>query len=658
MKTVFSMTALLVIAALLVGCQAAQAPVPTPVPPAPSPVKATATAVPPLPTPTPVPAPPTSTSIPPEPTVGAKAAAPAAKVIARGAPMHGANGLYFDKNDRLYIASFHGREIVVMDPDSGKILDRIGPDRGVDTPDDLTFGPDGSLYWTALGTGEVGKLTPDGKKVTVAKGLPGANPITFSDDGRLFMARCFMGDGLYELDPNGVKPPRPIDEKLVDFNGFDFGPDGKLYGPIFTGGKLIAVDVDSGAMRTVAEGFKVPAAAKFDAQGRLFVLDQAQGKVFLVNPASGQKTEYATIEPGLDNLAFDSKGRLFVSNANTAAIYEVRADGTVRTVSPGGFTNVVGIAVLPRDGGESVYVGSVFSVAEFDGATGQQRSFVQALIGASPLQMPATLAADGTSLVISSWLNNSVQVWDPATNVVSVKYTDVAAPLNAIRFQGDIVVAELGSKPPRVVRISAADPTQRTTLAEMGVPAGLAATGQDLWATDWAAGTVVQIVKGGQQVKPPAVVASGLKGPEGLAIAPDGSLLVVESLAGKLSRIALPGGTVSTIAEGLELGAAGPAGMPPVWRLDSVAVGPSGAIYVGGDKANVLYRIEPAAGASSATMAAAFPIGIFTNPVGWTWEFKEDGRQSFQMPDVRAWGTYAVSGNKIVFKESSSTCAA
>ena len=303
-------------------------------------------------------------------------------------------------------------------------------------------------------------------------------------------------------------------------------------------------------MRTVAEDFKVPAAAKFDAQGRLFVLDQAQGKVFLVNPASGQKTEYATIEPGLDNLAFDSKGRLFVSNANTAAIYEVRADGTVRTVSPGGFTNVVGIAVLPRAGGESVYVGSVFSVAEFDGATGQQRSFVQALIGASPLQMPATLAADGTSLVISSWLNNSVQVWDPATNVVSVKYTDVAAPLNAIRFQGDIVVAELGSKPPRVVRISAADPTQRTTLAEMGVPAGLAATGQDLWATDWAAGTVVQIVKGGQQVKPPAVVASGLKGPEGLAIAPDGSLLVVESLAGKLSRIALPGGTVSTIAEG------------------------------------------------------------------------------------------------------------
>ena len=63
-----------------------------------------------------------------------------------------------------------------MDPDSGKILDRIGPNAGWSTPDDLTFGPDGSLYWTALRTGEVGKLTPDGKKVTVAKGLIGRKP--------------------------------------------------------------------------------------------------------------------------------------------------------------------------------------------------------------------------------------------------------------------------------------------------------------------------------------------------------------------------------------------------------------------------------------------------------------------------------------------------
>lgn len=523
--------------------------------------------------------------------VPVSAQTPGPRVIAHGAPLHGANGLYFDQNDRLHIASVAGREIVVMNPDSGKILDRIGIERGVESPDDLTFGPDGSLYWTALFTGEVGKLTPEGEKVVVAQGLMGVNPITFSADGRLFVARDFLGNGLYELDPNGVQPPRPIDETLVGLNAFDFGPDGKLYGPLFYDGKLVSIDVDTGAMLTVAEGFTVPVAAKFDAQGRLFVLDQTEGQVLQVDPANGTKSVYATIEPGLDNLTFDSKGRLFVSNANTGAIYEVRANGIVRRVSRGGFTDVGGIAVLQRARSESVYVPSTFAVTELNGRTGQQLSLIQSLLGVSPLHSPMTIAPDGTQLILSSWFGNAIQVWDPATNAVSLSITDLAVPLNAIRFQGDIVAAELGTTPARVVRISAADPAQRTTLAEMIVPAGLAATAQDLWATDWAAGTVVQIVKEGQQLTPPVVVATGLQGPEGLAVAPDGSLLVVEAAAGRLSRISLPDGTVSTVAAGLELGAAGPPTMPPTWMLDSVAVGPSGAIYVGGDKANVLYRI-------------------------------------------------------------------
>ena len=513
------------------------------------------------------------------------------QVLARGAPIRGANGLYFDKLDRLHIGSVFAREIVVMDPNNGKILDRIGYDHGVDTPDDVTFGLDGSLYWTAIMTGEVGRLTPGGNKLTIAKGLTGANPVTFSDDGRLFIARNFTAAGLYELDPNGVKPPRPIDEKLADLNAFDFGVDGRLYAPIMSSGKVVSIDVDSRAMRTVAEGFKVPVAVKFDAQGRLFVLDSSQGKVFMVDPTDGRKTEYAAMEPGLDNLAFDSRGRLFISNAYTGAIYEVHGDGKVRSVSPGGMTSVGGIAALARADGESIYVPTVFGIVEFDGLTGMQRRFVRAPILESPLRMPMTLSTDDSCLVVSSLLQNAVQVWNPATNAISTEYTDVASPMNAIRFQGDIVVAEMGTKPPRVVRISKENPIIRTTLAELKAPVGLAATRKDLWATDWSAGTVVQIVKAGQQVTPPAVIASGLKGPEGIAVSPDGSLLVVESAAGRLSSINARSGAVSTVAEKLELGLPGPANMPS-WIFDGVAVGPSGAIYVGGDKTGVLYRIR------------------------------------------------------------------
>jgi sugar lactone lactonase YvrE len=118
------------------------------------------------------------------------------RALARGAPIPAANGTMFDSKGRLHVASVGGRSILVIDPETGAILDRIGPDRGVEGPDDLTFGSDGSLYWIALLTGEVGKLSPDGTKSTLAKLPPGVNPITFSDDGRLFVALDFLGDGL------------------------------------------------------------------------------------------------------------------------------------------------------------------------------------------------------------------------------------------------------------------------------------------------------------------------------------------------------------------------------------------------------------------------------------------------------------------------------
>ena len=98
------------------------------------------------------------------------------KVLVRGAPIHGTNGIMFDDQDRLYIASVVGRELVIMDARSGRIIDRLGPDAGVESPDDLAFGPDGSVYWTSLLTGVVGRRTPAGE-VTTQFVAPGANPM-------------------------------------------------------------------------------------------------------------------------------------------------------------------------------------------------------------------------------------------------------------------------------------------------------------------------------------------------------------------------------------------------------------------------------------------------------------------------------------------------
>ena len=68
--------------------------------------------------------------------------------IVRGGQIHGANGLFCNSQDQLYIASANGMEIIIMDRNSGKIAGRLGNDVGVGFPDDLTFGPEGSLSWS------------------------------------------------------------------------------------------------------------------------------------------------------------------------------------------------------------------------------------------------------------------------------------------------------------------------------------------------------------------------------------------------------------------------------------------------------------------------------------------------------------------------------
>jgi sugar lactone lactonase YvrE len=186
--------------------------------------------------------------------VGASAtAAPGYEIVelVRGSWLRGANGTYVGPDGHLYVASVLSGEIVAFDVDSGDVVHRFGPADGVLNPDDLTFGPDGSLYWTDLFAGEVGRRAPDGTVTKQAVG-PGVNPITFSADGRLFVSRCFFGDGLYELDPELTLPPRTIveaDEQnplpLGWLNAFDFGPDGRLVGPLQAKGMFISIDVDS-----------------------------------------------------------------------------------------------------------------------------------------------------------------------------------------------------------------------------------------------------------------------------------------------------------------------------------------------------------------------------------------------------------------------------
>jgi sugar lactone lactonase YvrE len=532
--------------------------------------------------------------------------------IATGAIMKSANGVNIGPDGNLYIASVFSQEVIVMNKQNGKILKRFGPDKGVISPDDLTFGPDGSLYWTDINVGFVGRMTPQGV-VTKQFVAPGVNPITFSEDGRLFVGLCFLGDGLYELDPNLIAPPRPIivasaanPFPLGFLNGFDFGADGRLYGPLFAGGAVISVNVGNpddftpstdpftdGTAQFVTGGLTVPAAAKFDSKGVLHVVDQS-GEVFKVNPVTGEKTLFATIQPGLDNLTFDSNGTLYISNADFGSIVEILPNGRIRNISKGGMIAPMGLAVLPgANNKDDVYVADLFRLRKFNGLTGNEDQVYKGDLLGRPgnLTTPFTLSPDGDNLIVSSYFGAVVQIWNPQSDQVLETFA-MAIPIDAIRFKNDIAVSDLGLG--GVVWASNKSMILPIDNATVFAPSGLATDGETLWVADWGTGIVWQVPFNGNTPGVPVPLATGLMSPEGLAWDKMGGLLVVETGASRLSRIDLATGVVSTVADNLKL--SGPAigqeaALPPTYLFDGVAVGQNGAIYVSGGGKNVIYRV-------------------------------------------------------------------
>ena len=141
--------------------------------------------------------------------------------------------------------------------------------------------------------------------------------------------------------------------------------------------------------------------------------------------------------------------------------------------------------------------------------------------------------------------------------------------------------------------VSVSDLDDRETIASgFYFPAGLAVYEDNAYVSDTVLGAVFQIMRDGEVLAIPEMVATGLAGPEGIALRSDGNkLLVVEGATSSLKEIHLQSGKVKTIAN--ELGfqpSVGP-DLPAQWFND-VDIDADGAMYVNADGANVIYKLN------------------------------------------------------------------
>jgi len=421
----------------------------------------------------------------------------------------------------------------------------------------------------------------------LAKDLPGLNSLDFDRrNGKLYASQVFLGDALWEIDVKGAAAPRLIAKDLGGFNGFEVGPDGMLYGPLWFKGQVVKINPANGAVTVINNQFKIPAAANLDGKGNLWVVDTNTGELSKVELASGRKTVMKQLKPAIDNLAISPEGTIYVANMADNSIESFNpATGELRLLTGGKLAVPAGIKI----DGNDLWLADIFSFRKVNSRTGAVTDIFR--MQSSDMEYPFAVGVSPTHFALTSWFTGSVQLVDRKTLKTSAMLHGLKAPMDAIPMpDGSVIYVEIATG--SITRASGDKFGVKKVITQGLAGPVQMVLGKDgaLYVTE-AAGKLTRVDMADGSKK---TVAEGLALPEGLSQTPWGSFIVAETAARRLTEIDPASGARRTVAENLQIGLPGGPGMPPPYVITGVAVGGDGTIYMTADRNNALYRIRPA----------------------------------------------------------------
>jgi len=480
------------------------------------------------------------------------------------------NGIYIGRQgsnrDNLLIASVVTNELRLVDPDSGRILKRWGPEQGMRGVDDMVEGPDGTIYHVnADGTG-LGVIRPNGDISVIAEDVTQdrwTNAVAISKDGEtLFFTQAIGADAIFTLD---LTDPRATavkhGENLGWHNSSDFGKDGMVYGGNNLYGGIMRFDPKTGKDEIVfTEGMEFVSSAEInDATGMIYATEFYLGHVSKIDLAKGTRRIIATLPSFLDNVAVEDKPnpRIFAVSYAYDAVYETFENGDPpRLISQGDGSIPEGIAVIRSDSGERLFIRDRFRLMEYNPATGRYKSLAQSnfemftedrpgiydldrvtwhdsVKDQASLHWTRSLHAVGddkliTAGSIADHLPGRVVIFDLKTNLpIRVEKGFKPTTSDAIVVGDDIYVANGNS----VTRVTP-DGTKGDVFTGKS-PIAFAQSDTGAWMTDYEDGKLYQVAAEDRWLDTPREILSGLNGPQGIAVANDGSLLLVEEKFGE-----------------------------------------------------------------------------------------------------------------------------
>ena len=274
-------------------------------------------------------------------------------------------------------------------------------------PDDLAFGPDGSMFWTDIAGGDVVRVDVDSGLVeTVATGFQIPAAVKFDSQGRLHVLDTRAGEvvrvDVVSGDTEVVGRPEVGRDNLA-FDGED-----RLFVSSFADGSIVEVTGPETIREVMTGGISSPGGLAYvpstGTSGRLFLADGSALRE--LNPVTGAEVHVAggfNSDLGQVMSVHRHGEHLLLCNSTTVTIWDPAPDRLVSRFD--GFEECVDAVAYEGDIIVSQY--NTGSVIRFDPASPDDRTVI-----ATGLEEPAGLAVQGANLYVADRSGTLFQILD------------------------------------------------------------------------------------------------------------------------------------------------------------------------------------------------------------------------------------------------------
>ncbi|HVN27804.1 MAG TPA: hypothetical protein VMT64_04925 [Candidatus Binataceae bacterium] len=417
---------------------------------------------------------------------------------------------------------------------------RVTPPSALFGANGMRIGPDGRLYVAQAFGSQVSAIDTVTGAVEVISGKGGPivapDDLAFDSHGTLYATEV-MSERVCARSPNGEV--RIIADDVVAANGITIHQDRIFMDECRPGGRMWELYADGRAPRLLAEDLPLPNALQLGPDGNIYFPLLGANEIWRI-PVGGGRPQPFIKDLGLPTaVKIDSKGNIITTQGRTGEILKIDIQSATRKVLAKVRPGLDNLALTSDD---RVFISHFTDggVAEIM-SDGSERRLVQpGFCGPSGI----AIGGDGV-LYACDGISMAAVNLDGSQHRVGMMFDGSFPGLVrgvAPGADGNLIVTTVGGE------VVSYHPTSHKMINHakgLNEPQGIAvAPSGSIIVAECGAGRVLAIA--GDQIK---TAASGLSRPSGIAVAPDGSCYVAESGKGTVAHV---NGGVATAVGGLD----------------------------------------------------------------------------------------------------------